>query len=521
MTEKSRMIKFYFVKYFCLTLLIFFGLFSPNHLSATVKLPAIFSDGMILQRDQTITIWGFGDVGEQITVRIAGQTKTTVTDSNGDWVLKIEPLRIGSPLQLIVVGKNNTIELNNVLVGDVFLLSGQSNMAMSLDACKRFGAQGIQEDANITTLAEVRIFQTPNATFAPKPAKDVAGEWQSLKPERNLGYSAIAFYFAKALHEHLKIPIGIIRASHAGGPIEAKMPLEALVSVPCGKAYNDDNVKKSSPEMLEKLNSEIMARWEKEVKDVIAVGQIPPPKPEIRKPLHGAYPAADWNGVIAPVIKYTKKAIFWYQGEHNTGRAFNYRELFPAMIHSWREASENENLPFLFVQLPAFDGSTNNENWPLLRESQLETLKNTKNTGMVVTIDTGDKKNIHPGDKKIVAGRVYNEALRLIYQEKTSGCGPLFQNAKILDNKIIVYFQNQNGRLKFAAGKEGKGFIIAGEDHKFFPANATIDGSTVFVSLPEVPKPFSVRYAWEGFPEVTLFDSNNLPASPFRTDKWD
>jgi sialate O-acetylesterase len=501
--------------------LFLFGLIVSQHAKAEVRLPGIFSNGMIIQRNQPVSVWGFGNPGEQLSVKIGRQKKSTVTDEKGNWSVKLDPLKVGTPLSMTIEGKNNKVELSDILVGDVFLCSGQSNMAMSMDACKRFGSLDAQVDAETTTLPMVRIFQTPNATFASQPAADVSGQWQMLRPDKNMSYSAIAFYFGRSMYGHLKIPIGIIRASHAGGPIESKMPLEALVSLECGKKYYEDILKRSSLEMMEKLNGELIQKWEKEVLDAKAVGQKPPPKPEPRKPVNGAYPAADWNGVIAPVIRFTKKAILWYQGEHNAGNAYNYRLLLPVMIRSWRDASGDQDIPFLFVQMPAFGASGGNESWPLLRESQLLTFKSTHNVGMVVTIDAGDKQNIHPPDKKIVAERLFLEARRLIYGETVSGCGPIFDKAIIKDSKVVVQFLRLNGALKFSSGYEGKGFSIAGNDRIFFPARVEIRGLTVEVSSPSVARPVAVRYAWEGYPDVSLFDSMNLPATPFRTDEWE
>ena len=500
--------------FFLVTLL--FG----QYAKAEVKLPAIFSDGMVLQRNKPVLIWGFGSPGERISVEIAGQVKTALTDTAGNWSIKLSPLKVGKPLQLMVKGRENQIALQDILVGEVFLCSGQSNMAMSLDACKRFGNPNAQTDAQQTTLPMVRIFQTPNSLFAAQPQKDVPGQWQSLSPERNLNYSAIAFYFSRSMYSYLKVPIGIIRSSNAGGPIEAKMPLGALLSVDCGKNYYDEVMKRSDPETMKKQADEILKKWEKDVRDVTAVGQVPPKKPTVRNPLNGAYPAADWNGVIAPVIRYTKTAVLWYQGEHNVARAFDYRKLLPVLISAWRAESGNPDLPFIFIQLPAFASITMNDNWALIRESQLDVLKKTQHTGMVVTINTGDRKNIHPADKDIVADRIFKETQHLIYGEQVSGCGPLFDSFKVEGEKMILKFNHINGSMKFLPGQAGKGFFIAGEDRKFYAATALIKGSSLEVSATDVPRPVAVRYAWAGFPEVSLVDAFDMPASPFRTDNW-
>ena len=439
--------------------------------SAAVRLPRIFSDRMILQRDQPVPIWGWADPGEEVRVEFAGQTKSVKADAVGKWTTSLDPLPASAEPRTMRAG---SLSITNVLVGDVYQVSGQSNAAMSMDACKRF--PGTTDDIKNTTLPSVRIVAVPWGQFKDKPQEDVPANcvWDSLRPEKNASYSAVAFYFAHSLHQHLNVPIGIVRASHAGGMAEIKMPKEALLSYERGRKFCENAVKRTK--------------------------------------VDGGYPSSDWNGAIAPVIRYGKRGIVWYQGEHNAGNgSFAYRETLPILIRSWREACGNPEMPFLIVQLPAYE----TQGWPMLRESQLVVFRQTKNAGFVVTIDHGEKDNIHPADKKPVGERLALEARRLVYGEKVTGCGPLYDGFSVDGANIVVRFTG--GALKSVGG----GFTIAGEDRKFVPATAVIRGNTLVVNSPAIPKPVAVRYAWENWPTVSLFDEHVLPASPFRTDDWE
>ena len=450
--------------------LLLIALLFPCLSNAAVRLPRLFSDGMILQRDQPVPVWGWADPGEDVKLEFAGQTKSVKTDTAGKWTATLDPMPASVEPRTLCVG---SLSITNVLVGDVFQVSGQSNAASSMDSCKRF--PGTTEDIKNTVLPSVRMFVVPWSQFKETPQEDVPATcaWDSLRPEKNASYSAIAFYFAQSLHQHLKVPIGIVRASHAGGMAQIKMPKEALLSYEGGRKFYENAVKRGK--------------------------------------VDGGYPSSDWNGAIAPVIRYGKRGIVWYQGEHNAGNgSYGYRETLAVLLRSWREACGNPAMPFLIVQLPAFEA----QGWPMLRESQLVAYRQTKNAGFVVTIDHGEKDNIHPADKKPIGERLALEARRVIYNEKVTGCGPLYDVSVVAGASIVVRFTGD------ALKKGGSGFTIAGEDKKFLPATAIIRGNTVVVSSPEVPNPVAVRYAWESWPTVGLFDVNGLPASPFRTDEW-
>lgn len=479
------------------------------HAEAAARLPHIFSDGMILQRDAEAPIWGWADPGEPVTVEFAGQSKSAKADASGNWEIGLDPMSASDRPRVLRAG---SVTVSNVLVGDVFLCSGQSNMALSMNACRRF--PGTTEDIDSTDLPDVAFFQAPNATFREAPQDDVDAKWEAVSPENNAHLSAVAFYFARSLHEHLHVPIGIIRASHAGGQAETKMPKAALLSVECGRRFYETAMQRASPEAVAARNELLQAQYETALREAMANGTKPPEPPKPSRAVDGGYPCGDWNGVIAPVIRYAKRGIVWYQGEHNARRAFDYRELLPALIRGWREASGRADMPFILVQLPAYDSPDKVNDWPMLRESQWVAFKATTNTAMVVTIDHGEKDNIHPPDKKPIGERIALEARRLIYGEKVTGCGPLVDGFAADGTNIVVRFTGND--LKSVGG----GFTIAGEDRKFVPATAAIRGNTVILNNPAVSRPVAARYAWEGFPTVSLFDVQGLPASPFRTDGW-
>jgi sialate O-acetylesterase len=483
--------------------------------SATVSIPRLFSDGAVLQRDKPVLVWGGADAGEEVTVSMTSpeasinpaQLKKAMADESGFWSLWLDPLRVGAPLAMRVSGKSNAIDLSDILVGDVFQVSGQSNAAMSMGSCARL--PDVNADMLEVKLPQVRIFEVPWALFKDTPQTDVpeSCKWKSLNPQTNPGFAALAFYFARSLHQHLGVPIGIVRASHAGGRAEIKMSKEALLSFEGGRKSYDASIK---------AYETAKAKKEAEKPQVNTHDGLPP-EPVVTGTVNGGYPSSDWNAAIAPVIRFTKRGIVWYQGEHNAGDGAKYTETLAVLLQSWREASGDTNMPILLVQLPRYEA----KGWPMLRESQLAAYRHTPNTGFVVTIDLGEKDNIHPADKKPVGERLAFEARRLIYNEDVSGCGPLYRDMTIEGNQAVLRFTNIGTGLKAAEGTSLEGFQIADSNRNFLPAQAQIVGDTILVQSPEMTRPEAVRYLWESFPPmVSLFNKEGLPASPFRTDTW-
>ncbi|MBI4625473.1 MAG: sialate O-acetylesterase, partial [Verrucomicrobia bacterium] len=284
---------------------------------AAVRLPHIFSDRMILQRDQLVSVWGWADPGETVAVRVAGQDKPATAGADGKWNVTLDPLRLGPAVTMTVAGASSTVTVADVLIGDVFLCSGQSNMAMSLDAAKRH--PGAAEDVAAANFPRLRFFKTPDV-MSKTQEEDVVAAWEAITPRNLAGFSAVAFYFGRALHTHLSVPIGLIRASHGGGPAEAKMPRAALLTLDIGRRYDEEARKREAawtPERIAAFNADNVAKWEAAMKDAAARGAKPPAKPTPRTgAIDFAYPASDYNAQIAPVIRFTKRAVLWYQGEH-------------------------------------------------------------------------------------------------------------------------------------------------------------------------------------------------------------
>lgn len=484
--------------------------------SADVSLARLFSDGAVLQREKPVLVWGRADPGEEVTVSLSSphpminptQSKNAITDESGAWSVWLEPLQVGTPISMRVTGKSNVIEVSDMLVGDVFQISGQSNAAMSMGSSAA-GLPEVKEDMAKVTLPEVRIFEVPWAQFKDTPQSDVPDscQWKSLSPKTNPGFAALAFYFARSLHQHLGVPIGIVRASHAGGKAEIKMPKEALLSFEVGRKSYENAMKAYEAAKAKKQSETPQANTPDGL----------PPEPKVSGTVNGGYPSSDWNGSIAPVIRYTKRGVVWYQGEHNAGDGAKYTETLTVLLQSWRDACGDVTMPILLVQLPRHEA----KGWASIRESQLLAHRKTPHTGFVVTIDLGEKDNIHPADKRPVGERLALEARRLIYGEKVSGCGPLYQKLTSEGNKAIIHFTNAGSGLKSAEEEDLKGFMIADSKRIFLPAQAEIVGDTVVVHSQEMTHPEAVRYLWESFPPtVSLFNKEGLPASPFRTDDW-
>lgn len=481
-----------------------------SELKADVKLPSIFTDNMVLQQGANVPVWGWGDEGETVVVQFRDQRVTTKT-VNGKWMVKLKPLKAGGPDEFVVYGKNR-IQLRNVLVGEVWLCSGQSNMEFRLVTA--FEAQGeIAKSAD----SNLRLFQVVNLK-SDAPLDDLRQPWnvgkfawQEASPQSTPDFSAVAYYFGKALEKDRNVPIGLIQSDWGGSPAEVWMSEEALAA---NQAYKHD-ILEEYPEALQKYEA-AMAKY----KAGGAKGKAP------RKPWK---PTELYNGMIHPLMPYAIKGAIWYQGESNAGRAWQYRTLFPDMIKNWRKDWGQGDFPFLFVQIAPWDKNRKRSleeitktpvesDWAELREAQLMTLKLTK-TGMAVITDVGEKDNIHPTKKQPVGERLALLARGEVYGEKIVYSGPVFKNLKVKGAQAILSFDHIGGGLE---AKDGAltGFAICGEDRKWVWGEAKIVGKTVVVTSPEVAKPVAVRYGWADYPVINLFNAEGLPATPFRTDEF-
>lgn len=472
---------------------------------ANVRLPALFTDNMVLQRGLAAPIWGWADDGEQITVEINGKKVQTIA-KDGKFKVKLPKLKASStPTTLKVTGKNN-ITINNVLVGEVWIASGQSNMEWPLKA-------SFQAENDIKSAANpnIRLFTVPKNKQL-KPVDEIKSSWQECNADTVPNFSAVAYYFGRDLQKALNVPVGLIHTSWGGSPAEVWMSEEVLHANP---EYKRDVLDKFNTDEANYKTS--LAAWEK-AKD----NSKPKPNPP------GWHPTELYNGMIAPLIPYAIKGAIWYQGESNAGRHKQYRTLFPDMIKNWRKDWGQGDFTFLAVQLAPWDKSKKrtleeitkepvDSDWPALREAQVYTGKVVPKYGLAVITDVGDKDDIHPTKKQPVGARLALLAEKIAYGKHVVAEGPTFKSMRVKGNEAVLSFDNIDGGLE-PQNADLSGFAIAGEDNKFVWAKARIEGNKVIVSNPSVSKPTVVRYGWSDFPVVNLSNKAGLPASPFRTD---
>lgn len=473
----------------------------PLAVRADVRPNALCSEGMVLQQKSNAKIWGDADKGEKITVTFRGKTVNAKADDKGRWVAQVETGDAGGPFDLSIAG-NNKIDLKNVLVGEVWVCSGQSNMEWSVDASGELDKKSAKGEPHNPNL---RMFTVKRATPT-SPQTDTSGSWVEASPETVGRFSAVGHFFGRDLQKKLNVPVGLIHTSWGGTRAEAWTSKETLDSNPLTKhehAKTPDKVNANTASVL-------------------------------------------YNGMIAPITNYGIKGAIWYQGESNASKAYAYRSIFPAMIENWRKDFGQGDFPFYFVQLAPFTSmkkTPGESNWAELREAQAMTRK-LKNTGMAVITDFGNEYDIHPTPKIPVGERLALLALALTYDQKIPYSGPEYAGVKFDGNKAIVSFKHVEGGLvakKFvptltkqtkngeasawrvdpdAKDVELVGFTICGKDQKFHSAKAVIQGSDVIVSSPDVPEPVAVRYGWADHPICGLFNAAGLPASPFRTDTF-
>lgn len=478
-----------------------------------LRLAALFTDHMVLQRDQPVSIWGDAIPGAAVALTFADQEKKVIADADGQWLVKFDALKASAiGRELTVKSNNSEIKLTNVLVGDVWLCSGQSNMHFQMKS-----VENATQEVAAMNFPSVRFF-TVKQQFDQEPMKDLAGEWKPISPSTAADCSAVACFFGTALQREHGIPIGLIVSSVGGTRIESWMRRETLTATGESQALIDKWKKITSTE-FEKIGSAYSAFQEQRdrihpqaVREAKANGQpvpAPPVAPKIR--CHDC-PSALHNGMIAPLMPIAIRGVIWYQGESNAGQPASYQKLLPALIHDWRGVWGKE-LPFLFVQI-----APHRSIHPAFREAQDLIWQKTPRTAMIVTTDVGNADNIHPTRKRPVGERLAIAARTLSYGEKIVSSGPVFQTMAIRENRAIISFSHVGGGL-IVKGGALKGFTISGKDEKFFPAEAVIEGDTVVVRSAQVVEPVAVRYNWAFLPDGNLFNREDLPASPFRTDR--
>jgi sialate O-acetylesterase len=487
---------------------------------ADVKLPAIISDNMVLQQKSKVKLWGWAAPGERVTI-IAGWRKSpqiVLANKSGNWLVSIPTIAAGGGAYTITFKATNTIDVKNVLLGEVWFCSGQSNMEFTLAKSPIFwetGVNNFEKEVLKVNNPNIRMFTVQHAK-ADSSLADVKGDWLLANPKNAQLFSAVAWYFGRELNVKTGYPIGLINTSWGGTPAESWTKKEVLEADPELKVIlsrYQENLK-SYPQDFAQYKVKLQ-QWQKDSAIIRFQGHIPPKPPTfVIDPLKLS-PYTIYNAMVAPIIAYSIKSFIWYQGEANAPRAYQYRKLFPAMIKNWREDHNDMNLPFYFVQISPHQSQN-----PEIREAQLITWQTVPRTGMTVTIDNGDSANIHPRNKELVGKRLSLWPLSHVYGYKNIPySGPIYRSMKIDGSSIRLYFDYVANGLVAKNGNLTE-FTIAGDDQIFHLADAKIVGNTIVVKSASVPKPIAVRFAWRNVPLPNLYNSAELPASPFRTDDW-
>jgi sialate O-acetylesterase len=488
---------------------------------ADVKPHSLFTDNMVLQQGKEVPVWGTADNDERVTVQLKtrdGNVSAQTNAKDGKWMLRLPSLKAGGPYELTITGKN-TVTLKNVLVGEVWVCSGQSNMEWSVNASA--DPEKVKAGSNNPM---IRLFTVPKVAN-PTPQSTVNGQWVECGPDTVGGFSAVGYHFGRNIQKALNVPVGLINSSWGGTAAEPWTTRAALASHPefKGLVSGLDASLKSYPKTIDNYLTSL-EKYLADARQARSEGKdvpVPPTFPVAPGRTPGA-PTALYNGMIAPLQPFAIQGVIWYQGESNAGRAYAYRTLFPLMIQSWRDSWGQGDFPFLFVQLAPFMAIVNEpqeSTWAELREAQLLTAQKVKNTAMAVITDVGDPNDIHPRQKAPVGERLALAARALAYGEKIVYSGPIYDSMKVEGNKAILSFKHVGGGL-VVKGDRLQGFTIAGADRKFVNADAVIQENKVIVSSPKVEKPVAVRYGWANCPVVNLWNKEGLPASPFRTDDF-
>lgn len=487
------------------TLFMSFALVCPIAI-ADVTLPNIFSNSMVLQRDQPNPVWGQADPGEVVTVGIGSQKHAVTAGDDGAWRVTLEPMAIGEPLEMVISGKNE-IRLIDVLVGEVWICSGQSNMQWSVNGSTNFALESASAN-----YPQIRMINFPQVG-AQEPIWTHKGRsWMVCNPQSVGGFSAVGYFFARQLHQTLGVPVGMINNAWGGSACEAWVNRETLAADERFAPLMERWI--ASEKRFEELSGKT-DRNEEENKQLGGLGN------QMRG---NSRPANIYNGVLKSHMGYGIRGAIWYQGESNAGRAYQYRELFPLMISSWRKEWGQGDFPFYWVQLADFMGENSepiDSAWAELREAQTMTMSKLPNTGQAVIIDIGEGKDIHPRNKVDVGLRLARWALANEYNLPIPFRSPQFRSMEVIGRKAVLTFDFVDGGWRPFDVNELRGFTIAGEDKKFVNAKATLlNDGRIEVSAETVEKPASVRYGWANNPIVNLYDRSDLPLTPFRTDDW-
>jgi sialate O-acetylesterase len=514
----------------CVAALLLCGLLGTP-VDADVRLPHVIGSHMVLQRDAPIPIWGWAQPGEEVLVELANQRVYTTADADGRWETRLAPMNAGGPYQLIVEGEN-LLELEDVLIGEVWLCSGQSNMEMGVGVV-RDGAQEI-EAANYP---QIRLFDVPKR-LASRVEPDVDAEWRACTPETIAqggwgGFSAVAYFFGREVYEDLRVPVGLIDASWGGSSIEPWTPLEAFAAAPALRHVRDeiDEMNRSYRESLGPALEELEA-WIRETREALASNRewlpdapkLPAHPFTLTEPKQWPWrPTGAYNAMIHPLAPFAVRGALWYQGESNLDDGLLYEDKLEALVSGWREVWGQGTFPFYFVQLAPFRYGDDGDpaapyRLPEMWEAQRRALQ-IPNTGMVVTTDIGDLDDIHPTNKQEVGRRLALWARAQTYgRKRLVYSGPLFAGLEAEGNSLRVSFEHVGRGLRSTDGEPLRAFEIASEEGEYLPANAIVDGDDVLVFSEFVESPTKLRFAWHEQARPNLENQAGLPASPFRAE---
>jgi len=494
--------------------------------SADVKLPAIFTSHMVLQQKLANPVWGTAAPGEEVTVAIGDQKLTTKAGDDGKWRVKLAPMDANAKPQTLTVQGKNEVKIDDVLVGEVWICSGQSNMQWEV-------AQSTNAELEIATAKypQIRFISVPQVGTQ-EPQADFKGAWEVCSPATIGKCSAVGYFFGRQLHQQLEVPIGLIDDAWGGSACEAWINRETLakdgrfgelLAAWEGFEKNFDKAKADAD------HAAALEKWKADAAAAKEAGKQPPRAPGHpgTKLTGNARPGNIYNGVLLPTIGYGIKGAIWYQGESNASRAYQYRDLFPLMIKSWRDEWKQGDFSFYYVQLADFlqvKDQPGESNWAELREAQTLTMDKLPNVGEAVIIDIGEADDIHPRNKVDVGNRLARWALAKDYGLKVNYQSPRYKSMEVADDgKVTVTFDHVGSGLTTIESKDVKGFAVAGEDKVWHWATAEIDpkaNNKVIVSCKAVAKPVAVRYGWADNPICNLFSKEDLPATPFRSDDW-
>jgi sialate O-acetylesterase len=484
---------------------------------AELKLPAIIGNHMVLQQKQANPIWGWDTPGTTVTVTFAGQTNTAVAGDDGKWTVKLAPLPANVTPQTLVITGTSRKEIRDVLIGEVWVCSGQSNMGFRL-----VNDWNGDVEAAASTFPGIRLIRVPTKG-SQELMNDFKGGWTMTTPETAKTFTAVGFLFGRYIHQIVHVPVGLIENDWGGAACEAFIRRSSLDGDPRFKTLMDATAKREAALLPDNGNAEYtnaLVKWEADAAKAKLEKRNPPSPPQ-RYLEERNRPGNIFGAMVHPVLGYGIKGAIWYQGEQNSGRPKEYRELFPFLIEQWRKEWQQGDFPFYWVQLADFQPekpAPGDSNWAELREAQTKTMR-LPNTGQAVIIDLGEQKDIHPRNKHDVAARLVRWALANDYGIKIPFRSPEFNSMSVTSNRVVATFDCFGSKLRTFDVNEARGFAICGADKQWqFAPGKILDDNTVEIWNEKINAPVAVRYAWADNPVCNLYSNDGLPVTPFRTD---